>query len=1064
MRFVCAKKGTGQLRYVARAGECRTSSERLVRVDSSDPLVACAHRGGYVYRVAKRADCKRKQHRPSLTFVLPSGSVQAFCAEEGSGRLRSTEHAPYDRPRPPRQVTSTCKDDEQRVFVARNRRPRARDDSATVQADGAAAIRVLANDRDPDGDRLKVATARGVAIAADRRSVTYDPSGRFAALGAGARASDSFTYEATDGRLRDRASVTVTVQGVNDAPRAAADSAATNEDAATTIAVLANDTDPDQGDTLSVAAVDASGTVGAVTINPDGTVRYDPAGRLNGLHGGEQRVDRFAYTVADGHGGTAGGAVSVSVGGVTDPPVVTASAGAATYTENAQAATAVDGAVTVSDRDDADLEGARVRISAGLQPGDRLLFTDQHGITGTYDSGTGVLALTGTSSVANYQEALRSIAYRYVGDDPVAAKTVELRADDGDGLGPATTRAVAVTLVNDAPTVGASGGSAAFTEGAAAVAVDPGLILTDPDSTQISGATVQITGNYAGAEDILALPLQANIAGAYNAGTGTLTLTGTDTVANYQAALRAVTYRNTSNNPSTAQRTVTFVAADASGSSLPATRHVDVSATENAPDVDNSAGALAYTENDPGTAIDTTITIADPDSADLTGATVQITGSYVSGQDVLALPMQPGVTASFDPPTGRLTLAGTASIAVYETALEAVTYVNTSENPSTATRTVTYAARDAGGFGNPDTHAITIAAVDDPPLAVNDTATVAEDSGETGIDVLSNDTDVDGGPKSVASASDPANGTVVVTGGGIGLTYQPDANYCNDPPGTSPDTFTYMLNGGDSATVSVIVTCVDDAPAAVDDSATVSEDSGAGAIDVLGNDSDADGGPKTIASAGDPANGTVIVTGGGTGLTYEPDPTYCNNPPGTTPDTFTYTLNGGSTATVSVTVNCIDDTPLAVNDTATVPEDSGATAIDVLANDTDEDGGTKVIASAADPTNGTVLLTGGSAGAHTGLTYQPDPNYCNDPPGTTPDTFTYTLNGGSTATVSLTVTCVNDAPVADDETFNGNDSAHGNTAMIVNDPDDGAPNPPTRRRQSAATSSPATPTSTAPAR
>ena len=75
------------------------------------------------------------------------------------------------------------------------------------------------------------------------------------------------------------------------------------------------------------------------------------------------------------------------------------------------------------------------------------------------------------------------------------------------------------------------------------------------------------------------------------------------------------------------------------------------------------------------------------------------------------------------------------------------------------------------------------------------------------------------------------------------------------------------------------------------------------------------------------------------------------------------------------------------------------------------------------------MLTGGSPGEHTGLTYEPDPDYCNDPPGTSPDTFTYTLNGGSTATVSITVTCVNDAPVADDETFNGNDSAHGNTTM-----------------------------------
>ena len=65
----------------------------------------------------------------------------------------------------------------------------------------------------------------------------------------------------------------------------------------------------------------------------------------------------------------------------------------------------------------------------------------------------------------------------------------------------------------------------------------------------------------------------------------------------------------------------------------------------------------------------------------------------------------------------------------------------------------------------------------------------------------------------------------MITGGGSGLTYAPNANYCNSPPGTTPDTFTYTLNGGDTATVSVTVTCSDDAPVAVNDSATVAEDS-----------------------------------------------------------------------------------------------------------------------------------------------------------------------------------------------------------------------------------------------
>src|SRR5215210_1978937 len=102
------------------------------------------------------------------------------------------------------------------------------------------------------------------------------------------------------------------------------------------------------------------------------------------------------------------------------------------------------------------------------------------------------------------------------------------------------------------------------------------------------------------------------------------------------------------------------------------------------------------------------------------------------------------------------------------------------------------------------------------------------------------------------------------------------------------------------------------------------------------------------------------------------------------------------------------------NDAATVLEDAAATPINVLANDSDPDD-TLTITSASDPANGTVVLTP-AAPPYTGLTYQPDANYCNTPPGTTLDTFTYTLNTGSIGPVEVTVTCVNDAPAGTDKT------------------------------------------------
>lgn len=93
-------------------------------------------------------------------------------------------------------------------------------------------------------------------------------------------------------------------------------------------------------------------------------------------------------------------------------------------------------------------------------------------------------------------------------------------------------------------------------------------------------------------------------------------------------------------------------------------------------------------------------------------------------------------------------------------------------------------------------------------------------------------------------------------------------------------------------------------PTAVDDAKTVDEDAPATSFDVLANDSDPDGGPKTIASVTQPANGTAVRADDGSNLSYRPNAGYCNSQPGGTPDTFTYTLNGGSQATVSVTVTC----------------------------------------------------------------------------------------------------------------------------------------------------------------
>lgn len=151
-------------------------------------------------------------------------------------------------------------------------------------------------------------------------------------------------------------------------------------------------------------------------------------------------------------------------------------------------------------------------------------------------------------------------------------------------------------------------------------------------------------------------------------------------------------------------------------------------------------------------------------------------------------------------------------------------------------------------------------------------------------------------------------------------------------------------------------------------------------------------------------------------------------------------VNGYFVANAAATAN--DDDSVNLNNLP-VLEDSGATALDVLANDSDPEGDPFFITSASDPANGTVVLTP-PGGPYTGLTYQPDPNYCNAPPGTTLDTFTYTITGGDTAMVSVPVTCINDAPAPSGGPFSvAENAANGTSVGTVahNDPDVGRPIP-----------------------
>ena len=160
--------------------------------------------------------------------------------------------------------------------------------------------------------------------------------------------------------------------------------------------------------------------------------------------------------------------------------------------------------------------------------------------------------------------------------------------------------------------------------------------------------------------------------------------------------------------------------------------------------------------------------------------------------------------------------------------------------------------------------------VNDLPVADDDAFTVAEDDelAVTAPGVLENDSDADGNSLTGSLLDGPSHGTLSLENDGS-FTYQPEAGY------HGADAFTYVARDGEQAsapaTVVITVTSVNDPPVARDDAATVDED-GSVVVDVLGNDSDADGDSLSVSDAGAPEHGSVEVTPGG--VRYTPDPNF----------------------------------------------------------------------------------------------------------------------------------------------------------------------------------------------
>ena len=310
---------------------------------------------------------------------------------------------------------------------------------------------------------------------------------------------------------------------------------------------------------------------------------------------------------------------------------------------------------------------------------------------------------------------------------------------------------------------------------------------------------------------------------------------------------------------------------------------------------------------------------------------------------------------------------------------------------------VTYSIKDAQDANATSTLSITILPINDAPVATADTATMDEDAAPIAIDVLANDSDVDGDSLVINTAS-ADEGTATIVNNQIQYTPAANAN------GVATVTYTASDNNGGTAssTLAITINPINDAPIATADTATMDEDAAPITIDVLANDSDVDGDSLVISNATADVGAVSVVNNQ---IQYTP----AANANGVATVIYTASDNNGGTAssTLAITINSINDAPVATADTATMDEDAAPIAIDVLANDSDVDGDSLVISNAT-------ADVGAVSVVNNQIQYTPAANAN----GVATVTYTASDNNGGTAssTLAITINPINDAPVATADT------------------------------------------------
>ncbi|MGD1459982.1 Ig-like domain-containing protein, partial [Vibrio harveyi] len=856
------------------------------------------------------------------------------------------------------------------------RPPVAEDDSVLTDEDASVSIDVLANDQDADSDSLSIESAtvpaeQGTVEIIDGKLI-FTPAEDF-------NGEATVTYVVTDGALTDEATVTVTVNPINDAPVAVNDAVSTDEDTAVTIDVLANDSDP-ENDQLTITNASVPAEQGTVAI-VDGKLVFTPAENFNG-------DATISYTISDGQL-TDDATVAVTVNPVNDAPVAV----------NDAVSTDEDTAVTIDVlANDSDPESDTLTITAASVPAEqgtvtivdgKLVFTPAENFNGdatiSYTISDGQLTDDATVAVTVNPVNDAPVAVNdTVSTDEDTAVTIDVLANDSDPENDTLT-ITAASVPAEQGTVTIVDGKLVFTP-AENFNGDATISYTISDGQLSDDATVAVTVN-----PVNDAPVAVN-----------------DTVSTDEDTAVTIDVLANDSDPENDQLTITNASVPAEQGTVTI---VDGKLVFTPAENFNGEATISYTISDGQLTDDATVAVTvnpvndAPVAVNDTGATDEDTAVTI---DVLA--------NDSDPENDQLTITN-ASVPAEQGTVAIVDgkLVFTPAENFNGDATISYTISD-GQLTDDATVAVTVNPVNDAPVAVDDTVTTDEDTAVT-IDVLANDSDPENDQLTITNASVPAEqGTVTIVDGK--LVFTPAENFNGDA------TISYTISDGqltDDATVAVTVNPVNDAPVAVNDTVSTDEDT-AVTIDVLANDSDPENDQLTITNASVPAEqGTVTIVDGK--LVFTPAENFNGDA------TISYTISDGQLtddATVAVTVNPVNDAPVAVNDAVSTDEDTAVT-IDVLANDSDPENDTLTITAASVPAEqGTVTIVDGK------LVFTPAENFNGDA------TISYTISDGQLtddATVAVTVNPVNDAPVAVNDTVSTDEDTAVTIDVLANDSD-----------------------------